>query len=263
MLTIREYVLPKTVEEAYTLLMAKRTNTLIGGCTFLHLGSKNIHTAVDLSSIDLAYIREAEDSIEVGAMATFRDLERSNLLRTFANGVLPRSVKNILGIQFRNMVTVGATVFARYGFSDFITALLVLDTDVVLYKAGRMPLAAFLQEAPKKDLLEKVIIRKTQAKATFQDLRNSCSDFSIINAAVSQTDGRWKIAIGARPCRAKLAEKAAQYLEMHGADETAARAAAHIAVEEMTFGTNMRGSADYRKTVAEVLVRRCIMEVRA
>ncbi len=33
-----------------------------------------------------------------------------------------------------------AVLYGRYGFSDVLTALLVLDTEVELYKAGRISL---------------------------------------------------------------------------------------------------------------------------
>lgn len=263
MLTMKEYARPQTLQEAYDLVKAGRRNAPLGGCTFLHMSSLSLNTGVDLSDLGLRYIKENEDTIEIGAMTTFRDLERSSLMCSFADGVLPRSVKNIVGTQFRNMATVGATVFSRYGFSDFLTALLALDCTVALYKGGLVPLEDFLRTGAKADILEKVILHKASTRAAFQDLRNSTGDFAILTTAVSCVDGKWSVVVGAKPTRAERAAAAAAYLEQNAPGTETAAEAARLASEELTFGTNMRGSAAYRRHIAQVLVRRGILEVMA
>ena len=69
-------------------------------------------------------------------MTTLRDLEVNPILNKYFDGVLPKSVRDIIGIQFRNVVTVGGSVFSRYGFSDLIVGLLALETEVELYNGG-------------------------------------------------------------------------------------------------------------------------------
>jgi CO/xanthine dehydrogenase FAD-binding subunit len=261
MLTIKEYARPRTLEEAYDLLKEGRRNELLGGCTFLRLSSREIQTAVDLSDLGLRFIAEAGGFLEIGAMTTLRDLEISGLMCSFADGVLPQSVKNIVGTQFRNLATAGATVYSRYGFSDFLTALLVLDADAVLFRGGRVPLEEFLRVGAKTDILEKLVIRKRPTRAAFLDFRNSCGDFAVVNTAVSCSEGRWRVAVGARPSRARASAAAAAFLEQNPPGPETAGQAARLAVEELTFGTNMRGTAEYRKTVARVLLRRGILEV--
>ena len=49
-------------------------------------------------------------------MTTLRDLEVSPILNKYFNGVIGNCVKDIIGVQFRNVVTVGASVFSKYGF---------------------------------------------------------------------------------------------------------------------------------------------------
>lgn len=263
MLTIQEYARPQTMKEAFELVKAGRRNALLGGCTFLHMSSRSLHTAVDLSDLGLRYIKETRDAIEIGAMTTFRDLERSELMCSFADGILPRSVKNIVGIQFRNMATVGATVFSRYGFSDFLTALLTLECTVALYQGGMIPLDDFLRGGARADILEKIILRKRPTRAAFLDLRNSSGDFALLTTAVSRSGGAWRVAVGAKPTRAERAPGAAAYLEQNAPGPETAAEAARLASEELTFGTNMRAGADYRKHIAQVLLRRGILEVIA
>jgi CO/xanthine dehydrogenase FAD-binding subunit len=261
LITIQNYVLPKTLEEAYAILNEKRNNVILGGSAFLRMGSKKIGTAIDLSEMDLNFINENEETIEIGAMTTFRKIETSPILQKYFNGILPESVKNIVGVQLRNIVTVGATVYSRYGFSDLITALLSLDAEIILYDMGRISLEKYLEKGSKKDILTKIIIPKIDRKSVFKMMRNSKSDYAILNAAVSNKDDDWKVVVGARPQRAKIAKKASEYLAKNKLTNENIEHAAKLVVEELTFGSNIKGSKEYREAICKVIVKRAIMEV--
>ena len=261
MFTLQKLLQPETIEEAYKILTEKKANTVLGGCCFLRMGSKRIGTAIELSKLNLDYIKEDSDYIEIGAMTNFRDIETSDILNTYFNGVLPKSVRNIIGVQFRNVVTVGATVFSKYGFSDFITGLLSLDAEVELAGEGRLSLEEFLDMDYKKDLLTRIFIKKDNRKAVFKDFRNSASDYSILNVSVSNNEGDWKIVVGARPVRAIIAKNASKELSKGDLTTEKVELVANMTAEELTFGNNMRATAEYRKTLCKVLVKRAIMEV--
>ena len=49
MFTIREYAMPETLDEAYTILKSRKGNQILGGCAWLRLGKKRINIAVDLT----------------------------------------------------------------------------------------------------------------------------------------------------------------------------------------------------------------------
>lgn len=261
MFTIHDLVQPDTIEEAYGVLTNNKSSTILGGCAFLRLGSQRINTAIDLSKLNLNYIKELDEHIEIGAMATFRDVETNPVLNKFFNRVLPESVSHIMGVQFRNTATVGATVFSKYGFSDLITPLLALDTEVELYKDGRMPLEEFLDKPHEKDILTRILIKKNKRKAVYNNLRNSATDYPILNVAVSNWHDQWCIVAGARPQRAKIANEASAELSKGNLSLENIDHAANMAAEELSFGTNMRGTAEYRKAMCKVLVKRAITEV--
>lgn len=261
MFALLNLIQPETIEEAYNVLMQRKNNTVLGGCAFLRMGSKRIGTAVELSKLNLNYIEDHGDYVEIGAMTTFRDIETNPIFNKHFNGLLPKSVSNIIGVQFRNIVTVGATVYSKYGFSDIITALLALDTEVELYKAGRMSLEEFLDKPYEKDILTRIFIKKNERKASYENLRNAVSDYPILNVAVSNINNQWKIVVGARPLEAKIAKSASEELSNRNLTVENIEAIANMAAEELSFGTNMRGSAEYRKAVCKVLVKRAVMEV--
>lgn len=262
LITFGDYIRPKNVEEAYLQFISRRNSTIIGGGCYLRMANRKIGLAIDLCDVGLNFIIENEDTIEIGAMTTLREIETSNLLGEYFGNVLSDSVKNIVGIQLRNIASIGGTVFSKYGFSDPITALLSLSTDVVLYKGGKMSLEEFLMEKDrKKDILEKIIIYKNIQKASFQMMRNSQVDYAILNAAASKINNKIRIAVGARPKPSALAYKAMDYINSTEISEESAIKAGNIASEELLFGSNTRASAGYRKDLCKVLVKRAIMEV--
>lgn len=266
MFTLLNIAQPATQQEAYRLLTAKKSNVILGGCAWLRLGSQTIHTGVDLSNLGLDFIKEYDTYFAIGAMTSLRQVETSAALNGWFSGILAKSVQSIIGVQFRNVATVGASVFSRYGFSDFLTALLALDTELELHQGGRLALAEFIDMPRSKDLLVKIIIHKTNRRAAYLALRNSQSDFPVLTVAASRLDSDWKIAVGARPTRAKLAAQAASLLAGAGSDgppPDCLLQAAGLAAAELPFGANMRASAEYRRQMCRTLVQRALTEVTA
>lgn len=260
-LTIDTYVKPKNTKEAYDYLKSKKGAVLIGGGTFIHLCPKHIPLAIDLSQANLNYIKETKTSIEIGAMVTLREVETNELLQKYFSNIICKSVENIVGVQLRNSATVGATVYSKYGFSDFITALRVLDTNVVLFNKGEMSLDEFIKSDIKKDLLEKVIIKKEKLRASFNMMRNSIGDYAILNVAVSKSEEKIKIAVGARPVVAAYPTNAIDYINLNEINEETAEKAGIIASQELAFGNNGLGSSEYRKHLCINLVKSTLLEV--
>ncbi|HBF4863958.1 TPA: FAD-binding protein, partial [Clostridioides difficile] len=69
------------------------------------------------------------------------------------------------------------------------------------------------------------------------------------------------LCVGARPQKATIAKQASEFLSNNEINEINIDKAVEIASEELTFGSNMRASRDYRKAMSKVLLKRAIMEV--
>lgn len=261
MLQIENYRHVESLAEAYDILHSVAGSTVLGGCGYLRLGGRKIHTAIDLSRLGLDFIRETEDAIEIGAMTTLRTTETHPLTTAHFGGVLPESVEHIVGIQLRNCVTIGGTVAGRYPFSDPITALMALDARLELHHHGLISLADFLGAKPAKDILVKVIIPKDGRVAAFSSVRKSATDYAVLNAAAARRENEHRIVVGSRPGRAMYAAAAQQHLNDNGLSERTAAEAGKIAAKEIQFGDNPRGSGAYRKAICPVLVKRALMEV--
>lgn len=262
MITFREYIAPDSVEEAYQALISKKTSKIIGGGCFLRMGKKKIGLAIDLSKAGLNYIEDTGQEIEIGAMTSLRDFETSELLKENFGDLIGDSVKHIIGVQLRNIATIGATIYSKYGFSDPLTSLLALNADIYLHNGGRMSLEEYVKdETKRRDVLEKIIITKNMDLGRFETMRNSNVDYAILSVAFAEIGGKYRIAVGARPRRAALAYKAMEYLQENGLTEETAKIAGQMAAEELHFGSNDRGSAEYRQELCKVLVKKAILEV--
>ncbi len=260
MFTFTNFLAASTIEEAYDELVKNRKNVILGGTSYLRMGNTNYNTAVDISNVpEIDKITEKEDSFEIGAMVTFRQLETDkNLYSWFP--VISHAVEDIVGVQLRNNVRIGATVFTKHGFSDLITALLCLDTCVVLHKGGEIKLEDFLNEKEiRKDILVKIIIKKEKLTTSFKCVRKSKADYSVLNMAVSADEnGKMRIAVGARPGKAVLAHETMNYFSGNS-DVTAA---GEILKKEITFGSNMRGTKEYRELLGAALLAKAVKEVK-
>ena len=263
MLTIGEYAMPASVAEAYARLTAERNAVIVGGGFFLRLASRKIGVALDLSRAGLDFIREADDFVEIGAMTNFSQLEKSAVLQKNFAGLIPATVANLPGTQMRNMVSVGGTVFGKYGFSELLTSLLALDCQVVLHHGGGISLADFLAAKGKTvDVLEKVVIKKRRLRASYQMFRNSAGGLPILSVAVARSGNDYRIAVGGRPGVATLASEAMSLLRASDAARETAEKAAETASAALDFGTDRRASAEYRRELCRVLVKRALMGVQ-
>ena len=232
MMTIREYKRAESLEEAWQ-LNQKRNNRVIGGMIWLKMENINVGTAIDLSGLGLDTIEETDEGFSIGAMVTLRQLELHEGLNAYTEGAVRESVRHIVGVQLRNLATVGGSIYSRFGFSDVLTMFLALNASVELYKGGIVPLSEYAQRPYDRDILVRA-------------------------CAAAKTAGGFRVAIGARPGKAvlyTLQPNAAETPEL-----TAARFAAEVRANIRTE-SNMRGSAEYRNHLAGVLVKRAVLKL--
>lgn len=253
-LIIKNYTMPKTIEEAYQ-LNQKASSRILGGCGWIKMSKNPIGTAIDLSMLGLNQIEEREDCFVIGAMVCLRELECHEGLNRMTQGAIRESLRHIVGVQFRNCATVGGSIFGRFGFSDVLTCFLALDTEVELYPSGRMPLVQFAYEAKNREILTHIIIKKENYQTVYLSHRNSATDFPVLACAVSQKDGKMVASIGARPMRAAIVEYEGYLVRDNTNEEEWIQFAEKVA-ETLPFGSNMRASAEYREYLTKVLVKR-------
>lgn len=258
MYTVKNYCKVSSLEEAYELKQKSRNNVIVGGNLWLRMGNRQYLNAIDLSGLGLDQIEESDEEFSIGCMATLRQLELHEGLAREFQGLFEKAVKHIVGVQFRNCATVGGSIFPRFGFSDVLTAFLTCDSEVELYHAGRVALKDFIDMAPDSDILTHIHVKKDGRKTAYQSFRMTETDFPVLTCGLSEKDGAYNVVIGARPKCARLAEGIAP---RDPADQGSRKEFARRVTDSFDFDSNMRGSAQYRRELSQILIMRCLEEI--
>lgn len=259
MVIIQKYVKAQSLEEAYQ-LNQNRKNRIIAGMLWTRLGRGSINTAIDISALGLDKIEETDTEFSIGAMATLRSIEQHEGLNSYTGNAVKNAVSDIVGVQFRNMATVGGSIWGRFGFSDVLTVFLAMDSYVELYKGGIIPLEDFSKMPYNRDLLVRLIVKKTPLKVVYTSMRNQRTDFPVIACAVSLVDKEYRAVIGARPARAMIVRDENDILGEGINDESAGAFAEYTACNTPTSG-NVRAGAEYRTHLIKVLTSRALKKL--
>lgn len=264
MIKIKEYVKVESLEQAYE-LNQKRANRIIGGMLWMRMSSAQVQTVIDLSGLGLDTIEENEEAFSIGCMTTLRQLELHEGLEKYSNGAVRACVKDIVGVQFRNLATIGGSIFGRFGFSDVLTCFLAMDTYVELYKGGILPLEEFVKKKKDKDILVRVIVKKTEGRFAYLTHRNTKTDFPVLAVGIGDMADKLVVTVGARPMEAmRVPVKPEWKAVLDGESCTAAEIESIVKeiASQVPTESNMRGSAEYRSHLAKVLIRRGLERIR-
>ena len=243
-----------SLEEAYKLVKESPRNKVVAGGLWLKKGNADVDTLIDLSLLGLDKIEEKKDYIEVGAMVTQRQFEKCELVPEMAR----QAVKAIMGPAFRDIATIGGSVYGKFGFSDVITGLLGYKVDLVFYPESVISLLEYVKRPGFFDgILTHIRIYKENLKAFFKKVEITALDYPILNIAVTKGE-EYRVVVGSRPLVATRCEKTEAYLNEGGKDF---EKAAQIAVEELKFGDSIATKGEYRKQLALTYVRRGLEEV--
>lgn len=261
-MNVESYVVVKTCEEAYQLLQEDSKNKILGGGAWLKISVKDIHQLISLEALNLNGINVLDDIIQIGAMMTLRDVEINEAVQESHSGILSQAISKIMGLNIRNLATIGGSVMGRFSFSDLLPVLLVLDAKLLFHQHGMVPINEFLKDRIYlKDVLKMVFIDKKSSKGYFKKVSTTALDFSIVNLAIVKDEG-FKIAVGSRPGIAQLALKTMAYLDQQTViDDSVIEAASILAIDELDLGENLRGSIAYRQVLVKTYIKRGLRQV--
>ena len=269
-----QYVRAQSLDEAYELYQ-KKPNFVLGGMLWLKMKNKTLGTAIDLCDLGLDQIDEDENEFRIGAYATLRQIETHEALNAYTHGAIAESVRHIVGVQFRNVATVGGSIWGRFGFSDVMTIFRALGAKVQLHKAGVMDLDEFAAlPRTTRDVLVSVIVPKNAKGIVYLSQRNQSTDFPVLTCAVANRSGRYVAVIGASPYMAEpvwdedgildgiIDVKTAGNADLTENSESNAKIdkfAGYVA-DHIRFGSNIRAGAEYREMICKVLTRRAVTQ---
>lgn len=232
---------------------------------------------VDVNGLgELAQIRTSGDTTALGALVRYTTIEQSPVIAGRL-GLLARMVHHIGDRQVRNRGTIGGSLAQGDPTGEMPLACLVLGASVkVTGPAGRreLPVAHLYQGSYATvldpcDVLTEVIFPRAPAHFAFAEQCRRHNDFAVVSVAAvgdRQPDGTWtgvRVALGGVADQPLLATAAGEIASgSRLADETIADAA-QAALEVADPPSDVRASADYRRHLVPVYVRRVLTELRS
>jgi len=266
------YELVESAEEAVSLLASRDDAKLLAGghslLPLLRLRVTRPSLLVDVGRIrELSYVRDAGSSIAIGALTRHHDVATAPLLQEH-NPLVSYAAGMIGDPQVRHRGTLGGSLAHGDPASDMPAILLALDGEVDVVGPGgsrTIPAAEFFRSvfetaAGPTEMVTEVRVPKLSGDHgwSYLKFRRRAQDWATVGVAVV-TKGRngdaESVAIalvnmGATPLRARAAEDAV----LAGRDPGA------VAAEGTDPPSDTNGTADYRRHLAGVLVRRAVEE---
>jgi carbon-monoxide dehydrogenase medium subunit len=264
-----DYEVAESADHAVALLgqHGEDAKLLAGGHSLLPLMRVRLaapSVLVDIGRLrDLSYVRDGGDHVAVGALTTHEEIHFDELLRSEC-AILAHTAGEIGDPQVRHRGTIGGSVAHADPASDLPAVLLALDAELVVHGPGgdrTVPAGSFWKglfesDLGDQDLLTEVRVPKVNGGWSYQKFNPRAQDWAIVGVAAVARNGSTSVALtnmGETPLRASAVEQA-----------LAGGAGPADAAEQALEGTNAPNdalaSADYRRHLAKVLVRRAVEE---
>jgi carbon-monoxide dehydrogenase medium subunit len=282
-----DYHAPADVDEAIALLgrYGGDAKLLAGGQSLVPLLNFRLTrpaALIDLNRIaSLAYVREADGHVALGAMTRQRVLELSPVVA--ARAPLLREATRWVGhLPIRSRGTIGGSIAHADPSAEYPAVLTALGGEVIARGPQRQRVirAADLFQtyltttlAPDEVLVEvRVPALEAGSGWAFEEFARRHGDFAIVGVAAMLvreagpgSEGRCRQArlatAGAGPIPVRLREAEA-ILERDGLEDAAVAAAAAAATAAVTPDSDVHASADYRRHLAGVLTARAVRRAR-
>jgi len=281
-----EYLTPKTLEEALTLLdkYGDECKVIAGGQSLLILMKQGLvapEYLIDIKGItELNYIKsDAKEGLRIGALTPHRAIEKSPVMRNgFA--VLAEMENRLASIQTRNWGTIGGNLCHGDPAGDPAPVLIALNANLKMASLkGERNMAVedfsldyFETALEPGELLTEIVVPPVppHTGTAYTKFTMIESDLATVGVAVSITLGSSddicqdvRVALGAAaptPMRAKQAEVVLRGKKI---TDNLLKEAGEIASTEAEPISDIYASEEYRRELVKVLVKRVGKEALA
>jgi len=273
-----QYVRPSSVSDALAALARYRdAKVLAGGQSLIALMNLRLvkpAVLVDINRLsDIAYIREENGTVAIGALTRQSAVESSGVIARQCP-LMAEAIRFVAHRPIRNRGTVGGNLAHADPTSELPAVAVALDATFVARSTdGQRTISAadffvgLLSSAlASKELLTEMRIPIWPAGQgwSFMEVSPRAGDYALVGVAATLQvqEGICQAArlvysgVGARPTRVAAAE---QMLLGGPANEATFRAAGEVAAGQVDPSSDFHATGDYRRDLVRVLTRRALM----
>ena len=231
---------------------------------------RDTETAIDLTEMDLSYIRKNGQTIEIGSMTNLQMLVESQELSSMLSKGLCVAARRMARINMRNQASVSGVLMDFEGPGDLPAVLMAIGSNVIIRKGDQTrkeSLNDFCQAGCKLNSGELMAAIEFPAELpgalSFDHVARTPQDQATVFAAAYLENKAGQITkagvavAGTTPYWRELS-KAEEALTGKAYTAELAQTAAAFAAEGADPVSDFRGSKEYRTAVSVVLVRRSI-----
>jgi aerobic carbon-monoxide dehydrogenase medium subunit len=268
----------KSLAEASKLLqqLGDESRVLAGGQSLIPLMKMRLarpSALIDINYVPgLSNIQSHNGELRFGALARHTDIEMSDAAAAIP--ILHDCAAGIADVQVRNQGTIGGSLAEADPSGDWGATLLTLETSVQctgpqgerIVKLEEFIKDAYTTVLAHDELVREVIVKKPPRNSggAYLAFKRSAPVYATVSAAVQLTlDGKdickdVRIVLGCVGLTAIRAQRAENELRGKKIDGKTMQRAAETAREAAEPQSDMRGSADYKRTLVAALVKRAI-----
>lgn len=260
MKNIKRLAFPSTVKDAMNILLDRKYKAMVmaGGTLVGKTVPEKVETYLDIRNLPLKDIKLQDGQLEIGACATFDEIDNSPICRKWAGGIIAQAASQCSSQLVRNMATIGGNISRPHSFNIFPVVLMGMDAELIVETAKGKITIPFADIYNNKEYHagEDCLILAVRLPARTQNLsyefiklaKTKSSWESYVTLFFSNEKSNPRFVVGAlspRPFRAVEAEKA--FSSGAAAEEIIKKFAEAIAKEKVV---------GYRAEAAANLLRR-------
>lgn len=274
---ITAYLRPVGAREAVAAMSKFRGRAVLfgGGTALMPNLPEGVSAVADLRYAGMSYIKTDADFLTIGAGTTFTELLESDVIKNWAGGIIYDAAYRVSSHLIRNMGTIGGNMVRPCPFNHFPAVLAALGASAVIVRPAKTETIAveklhsksYAEALGRRWVLSEFRIPAETAGffGAFDKVAKTASSWESIMlcAVVMEVKGgvckSARVVLGAAVPKAVLLPAAEKVLKGKKITaELAAEAGAKAAAGAAPFNS-LCAPASYKKDIAPVVVRRCIL----
>lgn len=273
---IQEYYFPKSISDAVKRMTNNPPGSVVpftGSYHFVFPKLFGAKSLLDISKLGLDPITVEKSKVRLGGTADLQRMVQSKELAGVADGIINKSAHAYWSRLQRNMTNLQDIISIGITYFDLLTALTALEAIVVLQGKGKRKIpieqafTGLYKSTVQNELVTEVFFKipNGKVKSSLQRVGITDADVSILSVVtLIKSSGRKctfaRIAVGSGLPAPKRIPELEEELVGKTFNEISINSTSQKIGSKIEPVSDIRGSADYRKEIAGVLLRRALTE---